>query len=219
MKTYNQKGFTGLEIAAVLAIGYVAALVLGPVIKPLIPGIGNGAGQTSTQKSSYKETMEPVLTKDGSPMQVETKDGQEAYLFKRVKSNDASDQKIVPPAPWYERFLQWLFSLGFLGLALALAFPAAFWGVWHFIAKRWDALWAEKEAQRIQAETIRTEAKRIVVSIDKGTEAFNTEIEKAATPELKVALTAARDSFFKAMSVKQDQSTKDLVKVLKATSS
>lgn len=229
MRISNQKGFTGFEIAAVLAIGFVFVTVVGPILKPLIPGLSNGNGQTSTQKSSYKETMEPVLTKDGSPMAVQTADGQEAYLFKRTKSNDASDEKVVPPAPWYERFVSWLAGLGFLGLVLALAFPGAAIAVWVFIKGRWHKLKEAAAANKAAEENMRIEAKRIVKSIDEGIGAFERQIAAAQAvmdgtidPAIKAtqaaviaALIASQKSFMTAMSVKQDQSTKDLVKVLK----
>ena len=238
----NEKGFTGLEIVAVLAIGFVAVTVLGPVLKPFIPG-ASGSGQTSTQKTAYKETLEPY-TIDGKPApHVQAQDGTELVLFKKTISNDTSDMKVTPPAPWYERLFMWFVHLGFLGLFIALAFPTvAVWG-WAWITGRWKKLKETIAAEKAAHADTMTEARKVVISVDAGLDVFDRLIASAnsaadsatqmaaATTDAKLiegyqaiiatqnavakALAASKNSFLAAMSKKQDESTKLLVGKLK----
>lgn len=240
----NQKGFTGIEIAGIVALGFIVIGAVAPLIGIRLPGMPGGAGQTSTQKSSYKETVEPVLTKDGQPMLVATQDGQEAYLFKRVKSNDASDEKVIPPAPLVERVLMWFVHLGFAGLLLALAFPAFAIGLWRFIVNRWNKLKATAVAEQIAHAVTMEEAKKIVLSVQAGLQVFEQQLKAAenavetatqasagVTDPATVAsyqqiiqvqgavaraLNAAKKSFKNTMAVNQDKSTMLLVEKLKA---
>lgn len=214
MKRLNQKGFTGIEILAVVAITFFLAPLITTVAKPLF---NNGAGNTSTQTSSYKETIEPY-TVDGKPAAVKLPDGSDALLFKKVTSNDTADQKIMPPAPLHERILAWFLRLGFAGLALALAFPVAAAALWLWIRTRWNNLKQAVEDHKADLEILEADTKKIVIGMEK---AFATipavlagakiagEVDIAALAEkVELAMKTKLGDFY-------NDSTKELVKSIK----
>lgn len=225
----NNKGFTGLELAAIGAIGFVVVTVVYPLVKPFMPG-GSDGGQKTTQTESYTETME-AYTEKGEPVKIKLSDGSEGLIFKRAKSLNKLNQQIRPRKPFLERVFLWFARLGILGGLLALVFPAAAATAWWWISSRFSKLKLEMNSRKQEAENLKVEAKRIVFSIDEGVKAFKTQIDaaqalmdattdagiKATQASIISSITKARDGFLNAMSIKQDQSTKDLVKALRIT--
>ena len=243
MRRLNEKGFViegTFAIIALISLATLAVFSLTPA-KNLI-NIGGDGGQKTTQTQNYKETMEPVLTKDGSPMAVQTADGQEAYLFKRTKSSATLDQTIKPELTLWQKLLQ----LGWWWIALTIA--GFFWGplgtVMNMInTKAKNAAIAAAAAAKARYEAVTGHAHDIVISVDAGLDAIDAEIQAAqkaadtvktsmsSTTDVTMlavlraqydqhmavadALAKAKDEFMWALKDKQDGDTKALVAELR----
>lgn len=192
----NQKGMTGLEIG--LVIGLLFFLV--PVLKPFIPGFGSD-GQKTSQVQSTVKTIKPAADSNGNPVYVKDSKGNISPLMEVAESTNSQNSQVNPPKPLGERIALWFVHLGFLGLALALIFPAGFFWVISFIKGRFKALRDEAANHKEDLADLKTEAKRIVVSVERGLSLITDPI--------------LRDKVLTEMSKGQDGSTKALVTELK----
>ena len=241
----NNKGFVVEGVmAGVLIVGAVLAVfTLTPAKNLLI--LSNDNGHKSVKSDSYIETIEPY-TMDGKivpPQQLPN--GDEVLLFKRTKKNVSTDEQTQPKLSLWQKIQQlgwwWLalsiagFFIGPLGLIMG-----------KINGKAKDlALVAAAQFKKKHEETV-TEAKRIVLSVDEGLTIFDTAIAsanasvEAATQAMAgitdpaalaahtnirntyqavaKALTDTKGAFLKALSTKQDESTKVMVRELRKTS-
>lgn len=153
----NRRGFAGLEIVAVLALGFLVTSVILPMVGiNILPG---AAGKQSTQKSVT--TIVPATGPDGKPVYVKDAAGNVAPLM--AQSIQTLDIETTPSLPWWKKLL----NLGWIYLALCIA------GL--FFAPLGIVMGALNHKIGSEAENFIGHSKIIVKSVDAGL----TEIEKA----------------------------------------
>ena len=228
-----------LAIVFLISAATLAVFTLTPA-KNLV-NIGGGNGQKTTQTQSYKETIEPY-TVDGKPAVVKLPDGSDGLLFKRVKSSESLDERVEPKLTLWQKIMR----LGWWWLVLTVA--GMFFAPVGFVMNAING--KAKKAALFVADQIRekheemvSDARKVVVSVDKGLDVFDSAIASAnaaadsaktmaaATTDpalltsynaivatqasVAKALTDTKAAFLKALSVKQDESTKLLVSQLR----
>ena len=180
----NQNGFViegTYAIIFLISAATLAVFTLTPA-KNLIHMAGEG--QKSTQKQSYTETMEPY-TVDGRPASVTLPDGSEGLLFKRTKTSSTLDETIQPKLSVWQR----LMKVGWWWIALTIG--GMFFGPLGMVmnainSKAKQAALALAGQLKKKHEDLKSEAKRIVLSVDAGLDVFDSAISSA-----KAALDAA----------------------------
>lgn len=199
-----------------------------------------GDGSKSVQSQSYKETIEPVM-ENGEPVKVKLADGSEGLIFKRTKSSNTLDEQTHPKLTIWQKIKQ----IGWWWLALsigAMFIPAL--GFMNTInSKAKNAALALVDKIKADHANLKSEAQRIVLSVDEGLNVFDTAIKAAqamidaetasmatitdpailavhqtAILRYQAVLKALMDTkkaFLDALKTKQDESTKLLVPQLR----
>lgn len=214
----NQKGFTGIEILGILAAGALVISVVLPALGIKVPGLA-GNGQTTTQKEIHVTRSVPYVNPDThEPVKILNKDGSTTVLMREETSNTTLDETIVPKAPLLERIVLWFVRAGFLGLVLALAFPAVAVALWAWIGSRWRKLREELDAHKEDLADLNDEAKRMVKGVDAALATIPASLAEIVLPgEVNRADLAKKikDNILNTLSTSYDKSTKDLVRSLR----
>jgi len=165
----NKKGFTGLEIMAIVAI--IGALVAwqGPNLVKSVGTVFNG-GDKNQSKIVHKVDRTRML------YQVDPKNSDKLIPVKETYSeysNEAEAQQ--PPETLWQKFLH----LGIMIIPIIAII--SYLGAWPLV-QRWVNKFKEKIAEvNEQKETLKGDAKLIVISVDEGLAAMNATIASADT--------------------------------------
>lgn len=224
MRLGNKRGFTGIEVMAVVAIiGLITYFAAPPTIKAV--GTLFSGGDKNQQKAVHKIDRTRTLY-EVDPMTNKMKPVKETYS---EYSNEFMAQE--PPETLWTKF----WHLG--AIAVVIIMILSYLGLWPIIALWWNKKIKPKiaaaqnslEELQTQHDELTADAKRIVISIDEGLlsmdaaiKAANAMADATVDPAMKVtqlaiakALTDMKASFLAAMSKKQDSTTKLLVSELK----
>lgn len=219
MKMTNQKGFTGLEIVAVLAIGYIITTAVLPVF-----GIHIGPGGVNkTEKQTSVTKIELAKDSDGKPIYATDSTGNAIPLFNKTECTANTTDEAAPKISIWQK----LMNLGWVYLALCIA------GI--FIAPLGLIMGAINHKIGNEAHALLSHTGVIVKSVDAGL----TEIEKAiknaqsayngaqaaaaiaTTPEAKIAnqaIMATQQAIINTLTV-LDRDVKDAMSMIQGSGS
>ena len=209
----NRKGFTGIE--TLIAIAIIGALIgfFGPQTVKSAGTLLNG-GDKNQQKQIHK-------VNESYPVMYRVDDKGNYKPAGAYKKNEEFYNLTAqePPETLWMKFWHLgamavviIIILGYLGLLPVIR-------LWYtkIIKPKINAKTAELEVLQNRHAELSAESKRIVISVDAGLESMDNAIKiykVAAQPALADAVDKVKLDFLHAMSEKQDQSTKDLVKEL-----
>lgn len=163
MKKLNQKGFTGLEVFAVIAIVWIGYTVAAPFLPKSLTG---GTTQKTVQKETVTSTTKPVIVAD-KPIFTQNADGTFSMIQETKTVTSTSDDTTPVQAPLFQRIVAWFARLGLLGLLLALIFPGVFVGLVVWLRARWNALQTEIQNHKEDFSALEADTKKIVLGMEK----------------------------------------------------
>lgn len=170
----NKKGFTGVELVVLVAVAGLVMFFAGPNIGKSFHNIFSGS--KDKQKSVHKvvETY-PMFYKNSEGIFVPAK-------VPYTKTEEYTDTNISnPPETLWEKF----WKLGAMAVVIIVAL--SYLGLWPIIALWWskkikpkiEQTKAQLEDMTEEHDTLKGDAKLIVISVDEGLAAMNTEIVAA----------------------------------------
>ena len=241
----NSKGFTGIELIIIIAIGVIGAYYAAPSVGKAVHNVFEG--DKNKQKMVHEVSEQyPMFYKNEKGDFVPAK-----TPYKRTEKS-LNYTHIQPPETLWEKF----WKMG--AMAVIAIVVLSYLGLWPIITLWWKKKVKPKiiEAQEkleeveIEKDALSKDAKLIVKGVDEGLAQFNSAIEvaKASVAAAQAQITAAsaiidvqakaatlaaaqanreiaqavltsvsnlKDSFMIAMSRKQNNTTKKLVEALK----